>query len=57
MSQIPVSKQTFSKLNVLKTKAIVHNQGKAMSWDNIITSMISTIDKDEMIFLNETSKL
>lgn len=55
MSQIPISTTTYSKLNLLKTKAIIHNKGVSLTWDNIIEGLINNANHNELQFLNETS--
>jgi len=55
MSQIPVSNKTYSKLNVLKTKSIIHNEGSSLTWDNIIDSLIENANLNENQFLNLTT--
>ncbi|NCD06455.1 MAG: hypothetical protein EOL97_10070 [Spirochaetia bacterium] len=55
MSQIPVSQTTYSKLNILKTKAIVFNKGKSITWDTIIDTLIESANKNENDFLNNTN--
>lgn len=56
MSQIPVSKTTFSKLNVLKTKSIVNNEGSSITWDIIIDSLIENASINEKQFLDIAKK-
>lgn len=57
MSQIPISTTTYSKLNLLKTKAIIHNKGVSLTWDNIIEALINNANLNELQFLDETSNI
>jgi hypothetical protein len=55
MSQIPISTKTYSKLNVLKTKAIIHNKGISITWDAIVDSLIENANLNENQFLTITT--
>lgn len=51
MVQLSVTENTFTKLNLLKTKSIVHKQGKSVTWNNIIEALIETSNYNENLFL------
>jgi hypothetical protein len=52
MSQIPVSQTTYSKLNILKTKIIVFNKGKSITWDTLIDNLLENANENENKFLS-----
>lgn len=56
MSQISVSEITYSKLNILKTKSILHKKGISFTWDNIIDVLIEVSNKNEEEYLKQISK-
>ena len=39
MAQIPTTERTYSRLNVLKAKAIVERNGESVTWDNVISTL------------------
>jgi hypothetical protein len=52
MAQMPISDKIFSELFELKSKAIQARNGKAITWDNVITAMCKIAQKNEKEFLN-----
>lgn len=55
MSQIPISKETYSKICLLKTKSIIHNKGNNLTWDDIVDSLIENANLNENQFLSITT--
>jgi len=56
MIPISVKDVTYSKLNVLKTKSILHRKGVSLTWNNIIDALIETSNKNEIDFYSEIEK-
>ena len=51
MAQLPISDKIFSELFELKSKSIQIRKGKAVTWDNIITTLCKIAQKNEKEFL------
>ena len=49
MAQIPVSDETYVRLNNLKAKAITWREGQSVSWDAVVSGLADNIDKDDNI--------
>lgn len=52
MAQIPIGNETFSRLNVLKAKAVLEREGYSTTWDNIIATMIDVSNNHSDEFVN-----
>lgn len=57
MSQIPITPGTFSKLNVIKTKALVQRNGSCLTWNNLIETFIELSAKHEKEFYEMLSTI
>ena len=53
MAQIPVSQNTFKRLNLLKAKSIEFLNGETVSWDKIMEVMCSIVENNNEKFKRE----
>ena len=51
MTQLFVKDITFSRLTLLRAKAILKKSGSSVTWNDIILSLIEVTDKHENEFL------
>lgn len=51
MAQLPITDDTYSRLSVLKAKAIISKNGSSITWDDIISAQIDISNKhaDEFV--------
>ena len=47
MAQVPVSNDTFIELNKLKADGVMVKGGKTITWDEVISSAVKTVNNNK----------
>ncbi len=44
MAQVPVDEKTYSRLSVMKAKAVIEKGGNSVTWDDVISAACDVCD-------------
>lgn len=57
MAQIPVDgKNTYSRLSVLRAKAIIEKDGISVTWNDVISAMADVVEQHKEEFIESVKK-
>ena len=52
MSQIPIHENTYSRLSLLKSTAIINKNGSCVIWDDVVSAMSDVVNNHKEEFLS-----